>query len=1089
LRSLNKCKSTCLIILIIIINLYLNTNISYGDVIQWDDQWSYSKEISIPFDTSLETAKFQPIDISIEFENECWAKNEFEHSIRVICQNNDQYHEIESQIYNLQYSSEDHISSCNLVFLIHEEATGKENYIVYYDDAEKPSPDYVDHVSIGESYYRYEPIPGYPLESYYYKIVDDDFVIYSVSQDGQFMGYNTGQHIYKMIENSMEVIPKNGELFAAFDFKYCYDDGVFDYSSTSQKLNSKEILTDGNLMLEFILTSTSKLGDLKTTATYKYYHCPGENSRIHVHAKHESLSEITIFSDAKTDGTYASLQMGGVKSKSIEDLNIGRILPYMHFVNERNNIEQYLLDIDPEYISDTFETRIFGIKDDVDLGDSCWVSFDEGDAGTAHALIFSQSTFIFEGIDEHNGVQLSAFEMDYPHLPGLENNIATLQLCRNSYESGSIQDIIIPSDFVVEFDAEFFSSKNDGFSIIEKEAEIFQKLSLIKPKTDEWFEEDSEEIEKHSLDVSVHFSHSTPMGSSLSALLGKNLSYITVEIYKADEFRYSSNAVRLPMNPLEDIEKLTFVEKIKEFITIFDWRNVSLVKTARFHDLELGEYVVRVFMENPVIGKEREYIGFTVFNLQEDSKIHVYCHNEKQLNVTITDQKNNCVESAEVFLKVGNSVIARGVTNDNGQVVIKAPWQANPYDFFVEYNDILVYKDAIRFNLLPNILSSKKSICIDRYSLTVRMLDTWQLSPGVDIFPVLINKNVNNSDFSAISFSLNSYYFSNITPGSYQIHVKYKSFMIDKIIHIEKDEEISLDFPAEFILKMKFLDLRGFDYYAEKIVLARGTKHLEIQNPGSGLSVTLPPGVYIVTIYKDGAVLASRAINIIGDLSNDIITNQEPLFPIFFVIFSFGFIILFLVYSYLIKDAKYFLYILPVSFIIISFVMPWWSIVGENQQYETVTNMFIYPSKIVTMISSSEVISGEIAYLPDLFVEVIGFIPLVSLIGCLLLVLSFYLKKYDKKNVCLLTLLLAIVTFSISVIIFVVAMNSYCEIGLGSFAGTGYLDVSIPGEETYISVLSSWGPGIGFYSYIISVICVFMLIADVFQNRWCYGKT
>ena len=67
-----------------------------------------------------------------------------------------------------------------------------------------------------------------------------------------------------MKKGIVEVLPKNGELFAAFDFKYCYDDGLFDYSSTSQKLVSKEIFVDGNLMLEFRIVSTSKYNDLKT---------------------------------------------------------------------------------------------------------------------------------------------------------------------------------------------------------------------------------------------------------------------------------------------------------------------------------------------------------------------------------------------------------------------------------------------------------------------------------------------------------------------------------------------------------------------------------------------------------------------------------------------------------------------------------------------------------------------------------------------------------------------------------------------------------------------------------------------------------
>ena len=73
-----------------------------------------------------------------------------------------------------------------------------------------------------------------------------------------------------------------------------YEKSLFGYSSTSQKFLSKEILVDGNLMLEFRIISHSKFDDLKTTATYKYYHCPSSNTRVHTHVKHEALKAISF---------------------------------------------------------------------------------------------------------------------------------------------------------------------------------------------------------------------------------------------------------------------------------------------------------------------------------------------------------------------------------------------------------------------------------------------------------------------------------------------------------------------------------------------------------------------------------------------------------------------------------------------------------------------------------------------------------------------------------------------------------------------------------------------------------------------------
>jgi len=115
------------------------------------------------------------------------------------------WYELESQIYDLETSTDQYVESCNIVFIIPEIADGSEEYYVYYDDTEKPKTQYEDHVSISESYYRYEPISGYPLESSYYKIEDDGIIPYIVSQEGQFMGYNTGQHVQQRFYQNMVI--------------------------------------------------------------------------------------------------------------------------------------------------------------------------------------------------------------------------------------------------------------------------------------------------------------------------------------------------------------------------------------------------------------------------------------------------------------------------------------------------------------------------------------------------------------------------------------------------------------------------------------------------------------------------------------------------------------------------------------------------------------------------------------------------------------------------------------------------------------------------------------------------------------------
>ena len=70
----------------------------------WNNDWSYYQEIIIPIHTSDLISKYQPIDMIIEFENNCWAKDTIHNSIRICSWFNENWYELESQIYNLNYT-------------------------------------------------------------------------------------------------------------------------------------------------------------------------------------------------------------------------------------------------------------------------------------------------------------------------------------------------------------------------------------------------------------------------------------------------------------------------------------------------------------------------------------------------------------------------------------------------------------------------------------------------------------------------------------------------------------------------------------------------------------------------------------------------------------------------------------------------------------------------------------------------------------------------------------------------------------------------------------------------------------------------
>ncbi|MCK4347883.1 MAG: hypothetical protein KAW47_04625, partial [Thermoplasmatales archaeon] len=130
--------SLCLILFMFLLTFFSINALSYEDTIPTDiENLSFKQELTIPIDTSLESAKFQPIDIRVDFDNPCWAKNETIHSVRVAYDDGSDLTEIESQIYDLKSSDgSSNIEACSLVFLIPKEASGEETYYVLYSDSE-----------------------------------------------------------------------------------------------------------------------------------------------------------------------------------------------------------------------------------------------------------------------------------------------------------------------------------------------------------------------------------------------------------------------------------------------------------------------------------------------------------------------------------------------------------------------------------------------------------------------------------------------------------------------------------------------------------------------------------------------------------------------------------------------------------------------------------------------------------------------------------------------------------------------------------------------------------------------------------------
>lgn len=800
-----------LVISIILVNLILISNLTIeslaDDQIWWNPDWSFSQEIQIPINTSQKGVKFQPIDIPIEFEEPCWAKNENEHSIRVVFQNEENLIELESQIYDLKFEDKEHIKACNLVFLIPEEANGREKYYVYYDDEVKPDPNYEKHLAIEESSYSIEPVPGFPFKSRYIAINEKGQFIYAASLEGEFMGSGVSQQLTKLKLGSQEVIPKNGEQLLSLDLYYWYyKNNEWILSSTGSRFVSKERIVEGNLMVKFGIASKSSDGLFQTTAIYKYYYCPTNDKRIYAHVKHELMKYPLPPNDAFSL-FFATLRSGGIKSNTIEELNFGSIPPYLHVYGEDERILTYNLNPYPE---DGW--AVIGKKDDVDLGSKAWASFDEGETGKTHAIILDSTNILESGVEERDGVQIRANELKDTELqlPGLEARFANIYLGRNEYETDEEEDTEIPRDYIISFDAEFFTTETGGYKAVDEEASIFQSLIKYQPPSDNNVTNGEEEREKYSLTTYVHFAPSFLLGSALSTLLNTNFSYISVELYKDSSFISSGTASRLPLVENMDLnfEGKKLREKIKMVIALADWKNFSFFKKARFSDLEAGRYLIKIYRENPLFRKERQFIGYSIIELEKDTTIRIFCRPEGKITMSILNQHKTGIQNAEIYIIKDDMIIANSQSESDGTTVIGMPCSfRDKYSLNVVYKGFLVHQEQIQVGFIRCIIPLEKIVSFEVHNLTINITKANGNPPDYDVNMILTSdKMAYPTEIPAEKTNNGTYIFTNLYPSDYTLRIRYKSFDIEETVNIPSISSFTINL---YDLNVKLADKWG----------------------------------------------------------------------------------------------------------------------------------------------------------------------------------------------------------------------------------------------------------------------------------------
>lgn len=993
---MNKKLVGYVVISIIFLSVLVPTSFSASDEAPWwNENWSFRKEINIPIDTSSEQAKYQPVDILIKFNNSCWVKDKIEHSIRIVLQEGGRFKVLESQIYDLENSDDTHINSCSLVFLIPPDVTGKEKYFVYYDDEEKAAPDYVDHVDVDESYCQYEPIPGISFNSEYYKITDEGNIVYAIAQKGKAKGDSISQQVTKLVQGSENVKPKNGEQAASFAFIYWWErNGNWYSKSTAEKLVSKELFVDGNLMVKVGIVSSSNDGALQSTVIYKYYYSPLEDKRIYVHAKHEIIY-YNLEEGNEIDVCYAFINGGRIKSSTIDELNFDQIHPYLHFYYD---ILDKVVTYDIPYPESIKWQTLIGKNKNYDLSKNAWFSIDDGESGKAHALIFESNDVVKSGTDERNGIEIQLCEAKKIKLPGLEVSIVIAYAMRNCYEPGQELDNKIPADYVIEYNAEFFTTQDGGYKTVEKEASMYQSLIEYQPTNGNNVTDDDENVKKHSLTVFGHLDYSLFLKLLSSKLLIQN-PYISAELYKDGELLVFGTLGRF---------KLTDDLKI-------DWTNISFFKKYQFRPFEPGKYVVKLWLENTLIGDKREFIGVQVIDLQSDTKTHILCKSEGKIGISVLDQDNDGIENAEIFLLKDGEVIVENISDSNGIVTIGAPSSiSETYTLRVMYKGFLISEEEIRLGITTRLIPLKKTFNFDIYGFTLSLRgandkipafdaeitltsndmispetlkadivdkgdykflnlypgdylinirynsfeveesihiptvekmdvnlydfnlnikDNWNLTPETSLDVMIITEDFGGVVVCGESVSTQDYVFSNLYPGNYTLKIVYRTHVLKELIKIPNGNGVNMSiiFPAVFNVTITAYDSHGNKLKNAEVVMMRGGINLTGIADDNGIVIlAIPPGNYECKIYSNGNFVAEREINVLDEKSVSIVTADKPISN--YVIIGLAFIIIAgaLIIDRRKKDPLIFLKILAITIAIVAIISPWWALVGSS---------------------------------------------------------------------------------------------------------------------------------------------------------------
>jgi len=1049
------------------------------------EDFTFSEVLHLPIDPSLPTSSHQPIDLPITFKNPCWAQNEQSHAVRVFLDKGSECIEIESQLYDIIFENDCQISSCNLVFIIPENVKKNDQFLLVYDDNDISKTAYPDHVTVSDLHHYYEPISGQSMDFDYYQINQDENVIYGILQKGILLGNGISHTVVKCKEHTKTFEMVHTDQVATFYISH--------HTAGSQHNNigwtgtgwaddvTTSILVDGNLMVKVRITSISPENTLKTDNIYTYYFCPSETKRLYVDANHDVLKNVQVTGAMQRDGTYASLSTFKSRIAAIEKMNIGKILPSLHVYNEDETIKEYSIPSDP---TSPTEEWILSTTDDCDLGSNAWVCLDDKNTGKAHGIIFNSNTGFIRGVED--GLQVKTAVKQHVKLPGLEADTGDVYITRNSYERGGTHNTQLDSSMNISFQAEFVTFETGGYQSVQNESEVYQTLIPTHPsKTNSVSTKDNKEDPRFDLTVFVHQAPSFPFGSLLSATLGKSFSFISVELFEQNRLASSGSAGRLPMGSIPGFPvDSTLIQKAKQVIPIIEFKNSSFFKKITFPTLNQGIYVVKVYKENSLVGRNKKFIGFEIVEVTEDTKTHIHCGKETEIQIQSIDQHENTLTNVQALILKDNQIISEGFTDENGSLSLHLPYTPlSSFTLKTRYQGFHLNDEPLKTRLPHVFIPIKKTIQLPIHHLTVTIVDTLGLTPTVDLSPTLTSTHQIETRMIQPEKQNNGHFvFSNVYAEDYRLQLSYKSFVTETQVPLDKNTDLHLVFPAEFNTSLEVLNQCGLPLNQGTIQLTRNNEIKQKIIQAKTTTLSIPPGTYDLSISSSNNDLYHQIINVYSDKTIVAVTTHESIIHQLFIYLGISLSLFSILYMILKKKVLSGLKILALSLLIIALFSPWWALSGSENNLSHSTTNYIYPSIMITHTTTETYTFGENGVIPTEITLIFDSIAILLILTSLTLTASLYLDhiKHKKRNLLFHS---SIVLLLLVIILYLITIYQVTSLGVGSFIGSGSLDIQVPHSTSTIALQCFWGPGIG-----LILCCIASIILIVTRLTQQYMK-